>query len=103
MEHPGSSRRSQPGSHGYYTVPFPWERNDLVQLHKQMGGTFPIATAPRRTDASHLRQQVVQEDSSVTGPTHCFFTPAQVAYSWNSLRTWVEQGQAPDNEDITGK
>lgn len=36
--------------HEYHRVPAPWGRDDLLRLHAALGGTFPLATTPRRTD-----------------------------------------------------
>ncbi|PYE48109.1 hypothetical protein [Deinococcus yavapaiensis] len=40
--------------HEYHSAPPPWGREDLLRLHEELGGTFPIATTPRRTDVPRI-------------------------------------------------
>lgn len=52
-------------------------------------------------NSANLVQQVVDPqpvnlaDLSKSGPTHCYFTPAQMAFAWNELTGWVDKGLRP--------
>jgi len=59
-------------------------------------------------NGENLVQQIVQPkpvdlaDIANSGPAHCYFTPQQLAFAWNELRAWVEEGVRPqDGRDIT--
>ena len=59
-------------------------------------------------NSANLVQQTVQpkpvDNTSTSGPGHCYFSQKEVVGAWNDLRGWVEKGVKPvDGKDITNK
>jgi hypothetical protein len=61
-----------------------------------------------RNNSANLSQQVVDAqpvnplDPFGGGPTHCYFSPSQIAFAWAELQDWVIRGVKPiDGLNIT--
>ena len=66
------------------------------------------ARAAAHNNSTNLSQQVVDPQTVnptnpfAGGPTHCYFSPSQIAFAWGELQNWVIRGVKPtDGLNIT--
>jgi pimeloyl-ACP methyl ester carboxylesterase len=95
-----------------YTPTGRWNAK-LLSVHNTFESLVPFkvqaqlkAVATASSNTSHLVQQIVDGrafNPNNETPKHCDFNFEQIAFAWNELRAWVEQGQKPeDGKNITG-
>ncbi len=87
----------------------------MLSFHNTSDPLVPYAFEPEwkgivtaAGNSANLVQQTVKpkpiDNTSTTGPAHCYFSNAEVVGAWNDLRNWVENGVKPaDGKDITNK
>ena len=71
----------------------------IVSLHTDKDGTVLVEAEGEYADIvspARLTTGVVVEDV----PSHCGFSPGELAGGWEALRAWVAGGSRPDGEDL---
>jgi hypothetical protein len=82
----------------------------LLTIHNLIDPVVPFsseailkARVAAQGNSANLSQQVVDAQPIATGgPSHCYFSPSQIAFAWGELQQWVNNGVKPtDGLNIT--